>query len=382
LTAPARPAARALPAAILLATFSGCLHSGLPGEPALAPEPLPRLGALDAGHRRGYLQRAQVWRDVPTASLDLMTGPRGRGAFAVDQEITCDYVEQAKLNGLTPKFMCRAPEETLRIKYGEKNGEVYAEVVSSRLFWALGFGTDAVYPVRVVCHGCPIDPWLWKTAMRVPEQRFDVASVERKFEGVTIADGRRPGWSWRELDDVDPARGGAPAAHRDALKLLAVLVQHGDNKPDQQRIVCLPEGVRRTDDGEICDAPFLVVSDLGSTFGGAGNLSRDQVAKMRFAHWGKKPVFRDKTGCVGDLDASMWGDLQYPVIREAGRRFLADRLALLSDRQIHDMFAAARVDRRKETLEDGGAKRPVTADDWARAFKEKRRQIEERRCPE
>ena len=111
-------------------------------------------------------------------------------------------------------------------------------------------------------------------------------------------------------------------------------------------------------------------------------MSRDQVAKMRFAHWAEKPVFRDKAQCIGELDASVWGDLQHPRIREAGRRFLAARLALLSERQIHDMFAAARVEKRGESLQENGVKRPVTASDWARVFADKVRQIEEQRCPE
>ena len=38
---------------------------------------------------------------------------------------------------------------------------------------------------------------------------------------------------------VDPEFGGAPRAHRDAMKLLAVFLQHTDTKPEQQRIVCL-----------------------------------------------------------------------------------------------------------------------------------------------
>jgi hypothetical protein len=379
-----RNSARVLPAALAATLVSGCLRAAVPMGPILPPEPLPHLNEVDAAHRRGYLQRAQVWHEVPTASLDLLAGPRVPGAFAFDEELTCDYVpvQAARLNGLTPKFLCRTTDEELRVKYGQGNGEVYAEVAASRLFWALGFRTDSVYPVRVVCRGCPMDPWLWKTAQRVPEQRYDAATVERKLAGTTIETKTAGGWSWKELDLVDPALGGAPAAQRDALKLLAVFVQHGDNKPDQQRLVCLPEGVRRQETGEVCDKPFLAVSDLGATFGGAGNMSRDQVAKMRYGHWVKKPVFRDKARCIGELDASVWGHLQHPRIGEAGRRFLAQRLALLSDRQIEDMFKAARVEMRGETLTENGTKRAVTVADWVRAFKDKRHEIEEQRCPE
>jgi hypothetical protein len=61
-----------------------------------------------------------------------------------------------------------------------------------------------------------------------------------------------------------------------------------------------------------------------------------------------------------------------PQISEAGRQFLAARLLQLSDRQIRDLFAAARF------ADEGG----VTLDNWVRAFDERARQIVDRApCP-
>ena len=48
---------------------------------------------------------------------------------------------------------------------------------------------------------------------------------------------------------MQEAAGGAPRAHRDALKLLAVFIQHTDNKAAQQRLVCVSD-----DEGE-AEAP-------------------------------------------------------------------------------------------------------------------------------
>ncbi len=53
-----------------------------------------------------------------------------------------------------------------------------------------------------------------------------------------------------------------------------------------------------------------------------------------------------------------------------GRKFLADRLLLLRDQQIRDLFKAAMAERR------GG-----TVDDWVRVFKRKRDEIVMARCP-
>ena len=43
------------------------------------------------------------------------------------------------------------PGDVVKVKYGEKNGEVYAEIAASRLFWALGFKVDrSIRPASVV----------------------------------------------------------------------------------------------------------------------------------------------------------------------------------------------------------------------------------------
>ena len=74
-------------------------------------------------------------------------------------------------------------------------------------------------------------------------------------------------------DYVDESAGGAPRAHRDALKLLASLAEHIDSKGVQQRLICLSGDARQENPGP-CDQPFLMVHDLGVTFGSGGLLSR------------------------------------------------------------------------------------------------------------
>jgi hypothetical protein len=338
---------------------------------------------LSDEERLESLRRARVWRPVKTESLDLEAGPRGPGAFAADAHVQCEYVpdaEAGRLTGSSPKFRCRlAPDDVVKVKYGEGNGEVFAEVAATRLFWALGFGADRVYPVRVACLGCPIEPFYWRDH-RLERSDFEFATIERKLEGVPIESDAHAGWSWDELELLDPKKGGAPREHVDALKLLAVFVQHGDNKPDQQRLVCPPDGLAKGGDGRgPCRAPLLVVQDLGATFGGAGNLS---ASKWDFADWSGKPVWRDAEQCIGELNGSLRGTLQHPRIGEAGRRFLAAQLARLSDAQIRDLFAGARADGlRQEVTLPSGERRRVGVDDWAAVFKRKRDEIARRRCP-
>jgi hypothetical protein len=280
------------------------------------------------------------------------------------------------LNGNTPKFLCAArPEDVVKVKYGEKNGEVYAEVAASRLFWALGFRADRMYLARVRCQGCPPDAFASSKANwglgkpgNVAPYVFDPAAVERPFPGSPIEVPGFEGWAWPELDKVDPRAGGASRAQVDALRLLAVFVQHSDTKPEQQDLACAPGGVKRDRAGnETCTSPWLIVKDLGTTFGKATAFNN---SKMDLDDWSGARVWREGTPCVGDLPRSLTGSLENPRISEAGRRFLASRLLLLSDRQIRDLFTAARAERR------GG-----TIDDWVRVFKRKRDEIVKARCP-
>ena len=150
----------------------------------------------------------------------------------------CDYRDK-KLSGLSPKFACLIErDDEVKVKFGGNNGEVYGEVLATRLLWALGFAADRMYPVNVICRGCPAEFLGIERPNR--ESRFDSAVIERKLAGSEWGPEDKHGWSWAELDRVNEEAGGAPRAHRDALKLLAVLRQHSDTKPEQQRIVCAP----------------------------------------------------------------------------------------------------------------------------------------------
>jgi hypothetical protein len=343
---------------------------------------------LSVSERLETLAHAQAWQPVDTRSLDLLAGPQGKGAVEYDDTVKCSFVYPDRpLGGLSPKFICAlGPDETVKVKYGRSNGEVYAVVAASRLLWALGFATHRWYPVKVDCLGCPEDPWpvskveWFKGRPRfVARRTFEMTAIERELDGKSVETPGFRGWSWLELDHVDSASDGAPRAHLDSLKLAAVFLQHNDSKPEQQELFC-PEGsIRRDEEGnERCISARLAISDVGSTFG-QGSYWR--VSKMDIEKWRDAPIWQDRTGCVGNVEKFLNGNLHHPKISEAGRRFLAERLSLLSDRQIRDLFTAARVEQKGATLRDSnGARRPVTVNDWMQAFKQKRDEIVNNRC--
>ena len=121
---------------------------------------------------------------------------------------------------------------------------------------------------------------------------------------------------------VDPKRGGAPRAHRDALTLLAVLLQHTDSKRPQQRIVCV--GQHKIRSADACESPFLFIADLDLTFGRPSATNANTTSGVNLVAWRRTPVWKDDATCVGNLPKSITGTLESPVIHEDGRRFLAE----------------------------------------------------------
>jgi membrane-associated phospholipid phosphatase len=327
--------------------------------------------------RASLISHAQLWAPTDIASKDLKAGPQDVKAFPPGAIVHCDYLDK-KLEGNSRKFACRIPpDDEVKVKFGGENGEVEGEVAATRLLWALGFAADRMYPVKVVCRGCPDE---YGEATGTPGERLvDPATIERKLPWKEVITGDRPGWSWAELDLIDDKVGGAPKAHRDALKLLAVMLQHTDTKPEQQRLLCLDE--REPSEPLTCRRPFVMLNDLGLTFGRAHLANTNLIGSVNLEEWSKTPVWKNPTGCVGNLPKSFTGTLKDPLISEEGRQFLLRLLSQLTDTQLHDMFAVARVDVRPRSPVTAGAP-PATADDWVRAFKAKVGEIKARRCTE
>ena len=240
------------------------------------------------------VRRAKVWIPTDIGAMNLRTGATGPQSFAPAATVTCDYLNK-KLDGASPKFACRLPDgDELKVKYGSTNGEVYAEVAASRLLWALGFGADHMYSVRLVCRGCP--DRIGGVLRRNGDRIIDPAAVERKIAGREIRDR----WKWEELDLIDHTAGGATNAERDAFRLLAVLLQHSDSKPDNQRMVCMED----MGEGDGCRVPLMMIHDLGVTFGRAAAFNQQPRASMNLDEWRQLSVWKEPTGCVGNLSGS------------------------------------------------------------------------------
>ena len=330
--------------------------------------------SLKSAERLDVIRRAEVWQPVDVASVDMKAGP-AKGAFAPGETVTCDYVKE-QFTGATPKFGCViGKDDRVKVRYGVDNGEVYAGVATTRLLWALGFGADPLYPVHVVCRGCPKQVH-GDAATGAGETRFDVAAIERKMPGVDIESDQGPGWAWPELAYLGTANSATQRMHRDALTLLAVFLQHSDNKFNQQRLICLGEHAAKHELAT-CAEPFMMIHDVGQTFGRANLFNRSSVGSVNLEMWAHTPLWKDPKRCIGNLATAQTGTLSDPQISEAGRKFLADLLTQLSDAQLLDLFTVARF---ADKPVHGGTGR-TTVDAWVSAFKHKRDEITGVTCP-
>ncbi len=328
--------------------------------------------------RASALMRAHVWRAPST--------PVSRANLGADRHgpsnLECRF-RFNELGGTTPKFDCLLPPGTaLRIKYGP-GSEIPAEAAASRLLTALGFGADRMALVeRLRCYGCPREPFVTTKVIEATRTRalyervsdengytdFEWVSVEQKFPARPIETRTQEGWAFFELDSVDPSKGGAPRAHVDALRLLAVFLAHWDNKSENQRLVCLSE---TWPEGTPCPEPFLLLHDVGSTFG---------PNRVDLDEWEKAKLWDDRAACKLSMEEMPFdgGTFGPTRVSERGRRFLARLLDQLTDAQLTALFTWARFDKPRSALTHA---RPVS--EWVRVFRARARAISEGpRCPD
>jgi hypothetical protein len=357
---------------------------------AAAHEPAQSTAAVppdaQARLRDAALRGARVWHEpsVPIGSVDFAQNPQMPGGFQTTDEVSCRFSIQ-KLNGRSPKFHCDLGNgDIVKVKYGRSNGELPAEVAATRLVAALGFGADRMFVVQKVrCAGCPALPFpalkcLEHTGMQTAcfvggldygsVTEFDSAVIERPLDGEKIEAPGVEGWAWYELDRIDPASGGASRTEVDALRLLAVVLAHWDNKSENQRLLCLPGGERS---GGVCATPLAMIQDLGSTFG---------PMRVDLHNWRGTPVWTNRPTCEVSMAALPYRGATFRTqrISEGGRQMLVGLLEQISDAQLVTLFTASRMTAYDQVSAEG-----ASATEWARAFHDKVRQMREGPpCPE
>jgi hypothetical protein len=349
----------------------GCGSTTAETQKAAAPKPLKSKKVSDA-ERTDAISRASVWTQPQT--------PIGKARLDSDPKqpeyIECTF-SVTEVGGTAPKFDCTLESgERIRVKYG-RTPEIPSEVAVSRLLHTLGFGADDVMLVpRLRCYGCPAEPFVTmrtlglagahdlygKVMNKDSYKDFEWVAVERKHWGRAIETEQLEGWAFFELDLIEEKKGGAPRAHVDALRLLAVMLAHWDNKSENQRLVCLSE--KDWPEGGKCSQPLAMLQDVGSSFG---------PRKVDLPKWEEQPIWSDRASCTATMDGLPYNGATFkPVkISERGRKHLGSLLQQLSDQQITALFSGARFDQAKGIV--GFSASPVS--EWTRVFKKKVQQI-------
>jgi hypothetical protein len=189
---------------------------------------------------------------------------------------------------------------------------------------------------------------------------FTNVSIERRKEGRVIKTDHISGWGWDELADV---QNGEARAQSDALRLLAVFLNHWDNRPANQRLICLHDGSPRADDG--CPTPLAYIQDAGATFGYVGGHAFQR--KLDLQGWRDTPIWKNPARCVVQIHAPRFhGATFHPTtISESGRAFLASRLSRLNRSRIRDLFEGAHFDDYR-----GGSPASRNIDRWVDVFEQ------------
>jgi hypothetical protein len=330
-----------------------------------------------ASQRDAALARARVWAQpaVHPGSVDFSRNTPGPGVLDPTADIDCDFSLEP-VGGTSPKFYCTIPGgDRIKVKYGATNPEIPAEVAASRLMSALGFFVDRMMVVHSVrCRGCPPLPHEALECLKkgVPAavclqgtsgtsvRTFDDVMIERPFEGKDIEATEDQGWSWFELEKIHPKRGGSSREHVDALRLMAVLLAHWDNKGSNQRLVC-PPGADRPDGS--CRTPHAVIHDLGATFG---------PNKTDFQNWKQVPIWADPATCRVSMSTLPYKGSTFAdtTITEPGRQLALRLLQAITPQQLNTLFEASGFSRFPHVL--AAARDPQS---WTDVFRAKVDQI-------
>ena len=273
----------------------------------------PALAAVAQGEEEGKKKKEVprgtpvLWRDPgDVTTLDLFWGPGGEAMRPDTSRVT--FIKQ-ETGGYSTKYRVR--DAAGRVWVAKVSKEAQSETAAVRLLWAAGYPTEINYLVpRVTIEG---------------KGTFENVRFEARPDNV-----KRAGeWRWKK----NPF---SWTKELQGLIVLMALINNWDLKDSNNVILHTrgPEG----------DELHYAISDLGATFGKTGNIplfwrltrSRNEpgdYAKAGFVEDVKKGqvYFR-----YGGKNQDLFDDIK---VEEA--RWIGDRLARLSDKQIADAFRAA-----------------------------------------
>ncbi|MBC7660564.1 MAG: hypothetical protein H7249_12775 [Chitinophagaceae bacterium] len=378
---------------VIYACFIGLLGCGQEAKSTLestipiADNQKPAL--IDQGHvLADSMNRVATYTPemIKRGPLDTTFTLESGGKIPIPSTVICSFMEpdpSSPMNGKTPKFNCKDDRgRVYKVKYGAYNPEVYSEVFVSRLLWILGYYADRNYPVSVTCKNCPEDPWHYinkanqlfakGTSVETIKAKlslephfvskyFAQATIEVKTgDKLEVKDTGDSGWGLDELrprhlpDDAQCVSGHCERVFREGMLILSSLIVHADNKPENQKIFCIEDGVKAK---KACPANHvgLMIQDVGASFFGyqapKGDVFDALSLRTELEVWHDHAVWSLHRPCHIALPHAVFHQgpaqsLTKAVVSEPARHFIANRLKSLSDEQIDALIQVSRMDHR------------------------------------
>ncbi len=260
------------------------------------------------GKKSGPLTNPIMWQAVDTATLDLYNGPGGTAMLPDTSRI--EFIKE-ETGGHNKKY--RIKDAKGKVWVAKLGREAQPETAAVRILYGLGYKTEINYLIpELTIPG--------KGAHKNVRLEARPENVERLDE-----------WKWKE----NPFLG---TDELQGLKIMMVFLTNWDLLDLQNKVI-------RVDNNGTVEHHFII-SDLGATFGKLGN--NNLPIFFRLGRKTNDPGTWYESGFVtkvkdGMIDFDFKGkgrDLMTDITVEHGR-WIAARLAQLSDQQLEDAFRAA-----------------------------------------
>ena len=249
-----------------------------------------------------------LWQDVDASQLDLYDGP---GGIAMRPDVSRVEFIKEELQGHNKKYRIKdAKGQVWVAKFGR---EAQPETAAVRLLYGLGYKTEINYLVPT---------------LTIPGKgTFTNVRLEARPENVKRLDE----WKWADNPFVG-------TNELQGLKIMMVFLTNWDLLDLQNKVI-------RVDNGGTIEHQFII-SDLGATFGKLGNNNLPFFFRLGRktndpGTWYEAGFVKGVEGGIIDFDFKGKGRSMMDDITVANGRWLTNRLAMLSDKQLDDTFRAA-----------------------------------------
>jgi hypothetical protein len=256
----------------------------------------------------GPLTNPVLWEEPNSARLDLFNGPGGR---AMKPEVSRVEFIKEELQGHNKKY--RIKDAKGQVWVAKLGREAQPETAAVRLLYGLGYKTEINYLVP---------------ELTIPGKgTFKNVRLEARPENVERLDE----WKWKDNPFVG-------TNELQGLKIMMVFLTNWD-------LLDLQNKVLRVNNGGTVQHQFII-SDLGATFGKLGNNNLPFFFRLGRktndpGTWYEAGFVKGVEGGMIEFDFKGKGRTLMDDITVEHGRWLATRLARLSDAQLNDAFRAA-----------------------------------------